>query len=226
MELVVYTTSVGYEFELPETVQARNVRYVCFSDVPRKQNSGWEIFLIEPLFEDDPARSSREPKILAHNFLSNFDNSLYIDSRVQLKQNPLDLWNYLIPTPNMVFGAFLHSKRDTLADEFKAVVQSRLDDVQNIKSQWNSYKRLHPDIILAKPVWGGVLARRHNNQKCKRAMQKWYSHVLRYSRRDQLSLPLILRCFEEEDINLSSCSIHCSDFHLWPIGPSIRLKCY
>lgn len=210
-ELVVYTTSIGYSFELPAIVPHPKVKYICFSDRPLEIKSNWEEFLIDPLLKDDLFRSSREPKILTHKFLHNYENSLYIDSRVHLKRNPLELWQHLIPNSNTIFGGFYHTKRITLIDEFEAVLRQKLDFASTVKAQFCYYKKNHLDILSSKPVWGGLIARKHNERRCQDAMRFWYSHVLRYSRRDQLSLPIALENFNREHVNLISGSIHTSD---------------
>ena len=42
-------------------------------------------------------------------------------------------------------------------------------------------------------LWSGLLLRRHDDVDMRRAMTLWWEHVLRFSRRDQLSLPFVLR---------------------------------
>ena len=216
--LVVYTTSIGYSFELPTIFPHPNVRYVCFCDRPINRKTNWEEVFIDPLFKDDLFRSSREPKILAHRFLDGYEHSLYIDSRVQLKTSPLELWRYLIPNRSVFFGGFYHTKRGTLLDEFEAVLKQRLDFASTIKAQFDSYKENYQDILKVKPVWGGVIARRHNEKRCQNAMHIWYSHILKYARRDQLSLPVALMSLDSEHVHLASDSIHLSEFHEWPVG--------
>jgi hypothetical protein len=216
-ELVVYTNSIGHPFELPPTIPDEKIKYICFSDKSRPTAFDWEVIVIEPIFKGDLFRSSREPKILAHKFLKNYQKSIYIDTRVKLKESPLALWNYLIPEPETIFGGFLHSKRFTLVDEFEAVLNQNLDSPSVIKAQFNEYKRHQSDVLLIKPVWGGILARRHNDSQCIDAMHAWYSHVLRYSRRDQLSLPLALKKIKSR-IRLVADSVNQSIFHRWPVG--------
>ena len=50
------------------------------------------------------------------------------------------------------------------------------------------YRLNYPDVLALRPAAGGVLARRHRRPDVIAAMERWWYHVLRYSRRDQLSL--------------------------------------
>lgn len=65
---------------------------------------------------------------------------------------------------------------------------------------------------------GGVLARRHNEPACIDVMEVWFTHILRYSRRDQLSLPLALAYLSHTQQNILLADIHQTEFHKWPVS--------
>ena len=67
-------------------------------------------------------------------------------------------------------------------------------------------------------MWGGILARRHNDADCKQAMELWFSLVLKHSRRDQLSLPLALRALRGNQTKVSYLDNRKSDFFRWPVA--------
>ena len=56
---------------------------------------------------------------------------------------------------------------------------------------------------------------RHNESAVRNAMQIWWEHVLRYSRRDQLSLPLALKAAGLDPLVHGLDNRH-SAFHEWP----------
>ena len=220
--LVVYTVIMGTDYDLPHTIADKNVCYICFTDNPDLAPNGWTLKFSTPTFPGDIVRSSREQKIRAHRWLGNFTKSIYIDSSVQLKVSPTELWDYLMPDITLLFGAFHHSFRDTIEDEFREVFKAGLDDTFILAEQIESYEEFHPSILQEKPIWGGLLARRHNDPGCIEVMEEWFANVIRYSRRDQLSLPFALSKIEKKAVRLVSCNILKTEFHKWPRRPQER----
>lgn len=143
---------------------------------------------------------------------------------MHLRKDPQQLWDYLIPDQDVVFGAFFHSLRDTVAEEFVAVAEAKLDFRHVIDAQMQAYKTFHPKTLEERLVWGGILARRHNEAACVEAMEVWFSHILRYSRRDQLSLPLALSSLSREQRNIRQDDIFVTDFHQWPVTEKTKPK--
>ncbi len=215
-QLVVYTVLVGDGFALPDTVPSAGVEYVCFTDNPDLPSNGWTLKQISPLFPSDLIRSSREPKIRPHRCLQDYSRSLYIDTRVQLTDNPNLIWNELISSSDVSFGGFYHSFRDSVAVEFVSVRDLNLDDPGRVKELQAMYETHRPKILKQRPVWGGMLARRHNAVECIEAMEIWWAHVLRYSRRDQLSLVLALASMPPETMNILTGDNHKGDHFYWP----------
>ncbi|WP_234998860.1 FkbM family methyltransferase [Ruegeria sp. AU67] len=217
---------MGAGFELPDPVDEQNVDYVCFTDRSELEPNGWSVRVVHPTFLDDLNRSSREQKIRPHRWLSEYTRSIYIDSSVQLKASPISLWEYMMPSKGIEFSAFHHSFRDTVREEFNAVLEARFEDDLLLADQLESYINHFPDVVSGKPVWGGLLARRHNEKRCISAMEMWLSHVLRYSRRDQLSLPIALMEFTYDRVNIIERDIYDTEFHIWPRPGYERPKWY
>lgn len=216
--LAVYTVCVGDGFSLPEIYPADGVEYLCFTDNPKLEAKGWKLKVINPIFQSDLIRSSREPKIRPHRHLQDFSRSLYIDTRVQLKKDPKDLWQHLTGDHPAAFAAFYHSFHATLQKEFKAVLKIGLDDESRVNEMRTVLERNLPIALSERFIWGGILARRHHEPECIEAMETWYAHVLRYSRRDQLSLPLAVNSIQPPRVRLSTIDNHENDFFCWPIN--------
>lgn len=188
-----YTALFGHYEDLLEQPVAidSDMDFICFTDDPSLRSDTWEIRVVRRVIQEDPARSSRYPKICPHRFLEEYDVSLYIDNSVLLTTDPSEILEDLLPD-DAVFAAIEHSFRDTVLDEFRAVVSASLDSEWVCAEQLEHYKRSHSDVLAQKPLIGGVLLRRHMDPDVISAMELWWFNVLRYSRRDQLSLRVAL----------------------------------
>ena len=215
-DLVVYTVALGWAYDLPDISFPEGATHICFTDREIDNPKGWTIKKCKPLFPDDPFRSSREFKIRPHRWLREFERSIYIDTRVHLKSRPEDIWNWLMPHKQLVFGGLYHSERKRLRQEFLAVEKASLDYKHILDEQFKAYKKHSRFILHQRPVWGGFLARRHMESRCIDAMEFWFAHIMRYSRRDQLSLPLALECLSENEKCTLEESIYTSEYHTWP----------
>jgi hypothetical protein len=215
--LVVYTSIFGDGYFLPKVPLTDSAEYLCFTDQSNLESNGWQIINSTPILENDLVRSSRIIKILAHNYLKEFERSIYIDPSVELIADPEDVWKFLMGTNNFsVYGALFHSFRDTVLEEFDEVYESKLDSTQLLEEHLTAYLLTNPDGLKLKPIWSGMFARKHLDPICIGIMEKWFCHVMRYSRRDQLSLPSILLEIPEHLKYLQFKSNRITDFHRWP----------
>ena len=223
-KLVVYTVIMGEKFSLPKVdVAPANVDFICFSNRVIGDVGVWDVRLVEPLLPADLPRSSREYKIRPHIWLGDYNQSLYIDSKVHLIGDCRELYSHLMGDDiNRIIGVFEHSFHDTLHEEFLEVLKLNLDADYVIEEQLSEYKIFFSEYLDSKPFWGGMIARRHNNIDCIKSMNDWYANVLRYSRRDQLSLPIALRFVSEDRRSILKSSNFESSFHLWPVGEGVR----
>ena len=224
--LAVYTVVMGDGYSLPKTVPQPRVDYICFTNIPDLVPNGWSLKVVPPLLPADLVRSSREQKIRPHRWLRGYSRSLYIDASVQLIEKPLLLWDHLIKDELNVLGLMHHSYRDNILDEFEAVLKAGFDDKGVLAKQIEAYKKYFPKTLNDKPNWGGLLARRHNEPACIEAMEIWFANVMRYSRRDQLSLPVAMSVLSEDRYRVVSGDIHGAEFHIWPRNGNQRPKRY
>lgn len=214
----VYTVLLGdYEILNEQPVaQESQIDFICFTDNRNTLSNSWTFEYIEPVFPLDPARSSRVPKICPHRYLKEYDRSLYIDNSVILKKTPEIIFHELMEGRNVDMVLLNHSYRDTVLDEFIAVEANRLDDLNTIFEQLNSYQLTDPDVLFEKPLKGGFLLRKHMCENVVNAMEEWLAQVLRYSRRDQLSLNYALRKKRPNMIALDMDVLN-SDYFQWPV---------
>ncbi len=162
----------------------------------------------------DRVRSQRRVKVLAHEYLPEFSCSLYVDNTVRLKasaemliQRFLEQTDIAVPT---------HSFRASVYDEFVEVAECGLDEPARIFEQLNHYQLSDPEVLSERPFWSGILFRRHCKPEVRAVMVKWYDHIARYARRDQLSLNAALRDSRATVQRLEIDNFQ-SDFHEWPI---------
>lgn len=118
---------------------------------------------------------------------SDYRYSVYIDGNILVVSDFTEFINK-IGAPDI--ATHMHNSRDCVYEESKAVVAAGKEKKEIIAIQMNAYKN------AGMPEKNGllecnVIARRHTEQ-CNKLMQQWWAEFLKYSRRDQISLPYIL----------------------------------
>jgi hypothetical protein len=216
--ICVYTVLLGAHELLNEQPMAKEsqVDFICFTDNKELVSNTWAIRIIEPIFPFDLARNSRIPKICPHRYLPEYDVSLYIDNTVVLKKKPEDIFKDLIGQNSSDFTCLKHSYRETVLDEFTEVAFLQYDDLNIIAEQLNSYFLSAPEVLEEKPLKGGFLLRNHKEPAVIAAMEEWLANVLRYSRRDQLSLNYVLRR-NKVLVNRLDLDVFDNEYFDWPV---------
>ena len=189
---VVYTVLYGDGYALLEQPVRREsaLDFIAFTGDPTVRSDTWTIRHLPALLPMDMSRSSRFPKICAHRVLPEYDVSLYIDTKVLLTAPPETILDDLLIGQSGSMACFRHDQRSTIAEEVEAVIQGGLDQADMCRAQLADYAA--DGYLGATPLtWSGLLMRFHNREEVKSAMDMWIAHVLRYSRRDQLSFSYI-----------------------------------
>lgn len=213
----VYTAMIGRYEELNEQPIAAEseVPFICFTDDPHLRSDSWQIVVVEPEHASDPIRSSRRLKILGHPNVTDLEETLYIDNSVVLRVPPEEILDGWLADADL--AAPEHSFRDQVADEFEAVVISGFDDPARVYEQARHYFEELPDVMEAKPLWSAILARRRS-PAVMAFERRWFDDVLRYSRRDQLSMVAALR--RSPDLTWRSIPLDNlgTALHVWPVA--------
>lgn len=216
----VYTALLGPYEDLSEQPVARDttVPFICFTDRDDLESETWTIVRVELPFPFDLVRSQRYFKILGHSSLDEFEETLYIDNSVRLEATPdtiLDAW-----LDDTDFALHRHSFRERVIDEFDEIVRLNYDDAARVNEQLLHYAEAYPDVLLERPYWNGMLARRRSPGVAV-TMRIWFDHVLRYSRRDQLSAnvafslgPAVPKIVGDDN--------NVSEWHRWPVDVKRR----
>jgi hypothetical protein len=127
-------------------------------------------------------------KVLPHRFLSDYDVSIWIDSNMSATKASL---LYMQKMENCNIATFEHNKRSYVYQEaFECVVRGK-DSVFRIARllHYISTSGFRSQSKLRQCRW---LARRHMEQNVYELMEMWWFMILKFSIRDQLSLPFCI----------------------------------
>ncbi|MBS0231940.1 MAG: DUF616 domain-containing protein [Proteobacteria bacterium] len=183
---VIYTCMFGYSepfadfpLELDENTDA-----ICFTDDRTLRSRTWRFQIMNP-WRFGPVRTSKMVKILAHDFVGPYGESLYIDNRVEPKVPIAQIFSYLDATADPMM-TFRHPQRTCVYDEADVVVEHGIDKAEVVSAQMRKY-RCEEFPQNAGLIAGSMLLRRHNDPAVVSVMKAWFEEVRRHSYRDQLS---------------------------------------
>lgn len=218
---LVYTALFGRYERLNEQPMAErsDLRFVCYTDDPSLVSDSWDIRLVEPAFALDPVRSARRLKILGPRVDGASGMTLWVDNSVVLTTPPEQLLAEWLD--GVDFAAPLHSFRARVVDEFEAVLHDARDDPGRVNEQLSHYLQTCPEVLQLPPLWTAMLARRPSDQ-VDRFCGTWWEHVLRYSRRDQLSVRAAMAATQGLRARAVPLDNLASTLHRWPVTAERR----
>ena len=200
---VVYTAITGNYDELitPEYVN-NNWDYICFTDNLHLTSDFWQIRRMEEL-DLDHIKKARRYKILPHQYLPEYENSLWIDGNYKIIGN-IDNYieKYSLKSSMMCLN---HPDRDCIYQESDMIVELKKDSEKIVSNQINryiteNYPKNHGMIA------SGIIYRKHNDPIVKDLMNEWWSEIESMSHRDQLSFNYV--CWKKNfqyDISNLNC---------------------
>jgi GT2 family glycosyltransferase len=183
--LVVYTAIFdAYDALRQPSMLSDEVDFVCFSDVELRDPGVWQLRSLE-YFHSSPRRMARYAKTHPHVLFPDHQWSLWIDGRVGLQCDPMELIRARAGDADVV--TFRHPDRNDCYEEADEVIALDLDDPVVVKRQMALYRAagLPPGIPLYET---NVLLRRHNAAPVIALDQAWFAEMEVGSARDQLSL--------------------------------------
>jgi len=221
-EIIVYTCLIGENEGLNSQpfFQSSKLRHVCLTDDPNLISDDWEIILVDRIIPNDCYRSQRHFKTRPHIFFPDYKYSLYLDNTVVLKKKTEDFLSMIFTnkeiTENDPFFCLPYHSQFDLINEFNACANNKLDDQIRIYEQLNDYIKTNLNALKKRAYWGAILVRNHNHKKVVKFSEIWFSHICRYSRRDQLS---IIHASLQAQIDLTGFDLNnsYSEYHRWPI---------
>lgn len=186
--LVVYTALFGdYDDLIDPREHYEGCDFVCFTDQKNLTSDIWEIRFIEKS-DLPPNMMNRKYKILPHMFLSEYEWSLYVDSNIFIKGNPLDLANKYLTTHDMAIPK--HFDRVCIYDEAKECVILGKAKHDETKKQMDTYKKegFPKNFGLGE---NNIIFRKHNCGNVIKLMNDWWKEINTKTQRDQLSLAYV-----------------------------------
>ena len=192
MRIVVYSAYYGAREPLNPGCLGEGVGYdrVIFTDHEGISVPGVEVRR-DPLTGLDPARASRRAKLRPHRYFPYHDWTLYIDNNAMLTCNPRDLIAELGPEGEAAgFLAFPHPWRDCAYAEAEECRITGRDESRLIVRQVGVY-RAHGYPKRHGLSSGMFLLRRGGREDWAMHGERWFEHVLRFARRDQISCDFV-----------------------------------
>ncbi|MFZ1728452.1 MAG: glycosyltransferase domain-containing protein [Albidovulum sp.] len=191
MTLVLYSALYGQAEPLNETVFGGfdGYRQVLFTDRADLKVPGVEV-VHDPLDGLDPARASRRAKLMPHRFFPDAAWSVWLDNKSRLLADPAGIVAALKAQSDRNFFVFPHFRRTCVYQEGQAVWENGLDDCKIVKERMRHYRSegMPENTGL---IEGHFIVRRHNAPENVHFGERWFEHVLRFSRRDQISFPYL-----------------------------------
>ncbi|PKA65957.1 hypothetical protein AXF42_Ash010366 [Apostasia shenzhenica] len=166
----------------------------------------WRIVIVKDLPFADQRLNGKIPKMLSHRLFPQARYSIWVDSKSQFRRDPLGVLEALLWRTNSVFAISEHGARSSLYEEAKAVVKKHKATPEEVEGQIKQYlldgipedRRLHGKKALAE---ASIIVREHspvtNLFTC-----VWFNEVVRFTSRDQLSFPYVLRRVKLKGMNM------------------------
>ncbi len=219
-KFVVYTVFTGgvlNELTDPFPDDAGDFDRICFTDDVTINSKRWNLVYLDPPFLD-ATRTARSVKMLPHRYLPEYEWSLYLDTTIRFKRSPLELFHKYAGNDKH-YWCVPHPWRNCIYDEAEEVIQLGYDDEKRVREQMDFYRRTgYPknNGLIA----SGVLLRKHNQDDVVRFNELWLWHVLRYSKRDQLSFSFLANKLQL-DFSLFDLNLIENEYWVWP-GFSVK----
>lgn len=187
MRKVVYSVLIGnYDKIIDLPLIGGDFDQILFTDQSKKFKVWKTINLIN---NESNKRFSRRLKILAHEYLQNYDASIYIDANLDVSEINFDEYFELLNHYEIIF--WKHPVRTCIYEEASAVIDYKKDSEEIVNEQIAKYREEgYPDkngLIL-----GSMIIRKHKNVEVELLMNKWFEELLNHSYRDQLSFNYVI----------------------------------
>lgn len=185
--IAIYTAiSGGYDsLKDPEHV-SEHADYFVFTDGEVPEDSIWQPRPFE-FVSHDPTRTARFIKTHPHLYFKDYDWAIWMDANLQLVASP----DELVPPSDSgeTFLTWHHPLRDCVYDEGRECIERSKDKSSGIEAQLESLRaRGYPE--HAGLFETSVLVAKMNDDKVEEMLKIWWAEISRWSKRDQLSLPV------------------------------------
>jgi len=191
---IIYSSNYGhYDAVNPALNCGPNIRYIMFCDfIPQKNYNGWEIrdFNNFPECVNTPILKSKYIKMFPYIVMPDITwPTIWVDSSYQIisKKFVSTILPYLT---NNGIAIYKHQKRNNILDELDRLLTYSKYNNLNIKEQVYSY--IDDGFPSNYGLWAGGLISRLKCDNSEKICQLWWDEIIKWTYRDQLSLPYIL----------------------------------
>ncbi|KMZ64596.1 hypothetical protein ZOSMA_35G00530 [Zostera marina] len=166
----------------------------------------WRIVIVKDLPFVDQRLNGKIPKMLTHRLFPQSRYSIWVDSKSQFRRDPLGVFEALLWRTNSVFAISEHGARSSIYDEGKAIVKKNKASPEEVSIQLTQYKqegfsdikRFNEKKALSE---ASIIIREHTAET-NLLMCVWFNEVVRFTSRDQLSFPYVLRQLKISGVNM------------------------
>ncbi len=165
-----------------------DVKYIFFTDNEKISSNTWDIRVIK-----DGSLSSRylskHIKLFPELYLEKCDYSIWVDGKFQIVGNLIEYLEQYLRNSTMLF--FPHFARKDIYEEAKTCIEMGVGKKDDIIRQIEYYKS---DGFPANSglYEGGCIVRKYGDSEVEYLMKQWWDEIMKFSYRDQISLPYIL----------------------------------
>lgn len=162
-----------------------------------KKIGHWRIVMVENLPFTDQRLNGKIPKMLSHRLFVNAKYSIWVDSKSQFRRDPMGVFEAILWRGNSTFAISEHGARDCVYKEGEAIVTKHKATPEEVAVHLAQYRsegfpekaRFDGHKALAE---ASVIIREHT-PLTNLLMCLWFNEVTRFTARDQLSFPYVLK---------------------------------
>jgi O-antigen biosynthesis protein len=211
--VAIYTAIFGGYDSLRDQPACPGVDYVCFTDDPQLNSSQWTVRLAPSRYQH-PRMSAKWFKMLSHKALADFRYTIWIDGGIQLASNHF-ADAMLSALDGRGIALIRHPVRDNILEEAEFSVElPRYRDLpmlgqvahyrsKGFKDDWGLYA-------------GTIIVRDNAIRRIRCLNRLWMKANLRWTYKDQLSLPYLLWKLDIEPAVISCDLWHNDLFSMVP----------
>lgn len=183
-KIVVYTVIMGdYDYLKDPEFIMDNCDYICFTNNPNLKSNVWTIRMDMDGTLDN-TKWQRRHKVLAHEYLQDYEWSIYVDGNVRLIG---DFREYIRhESTGLPMLCLKHPNRNNVFDELEECISLGKDDQNVMIKQIEGYKEEGYKGDNGLTVTN-VLVRKHMDPQIINLMKLWWEEIENKSKRDQLS---------------------------------------
>lgn len=187
-KIAVYTAIFGgYDHLTEPKEEIKGCDFYCFTDNEKLESNLFKIVNVEGQYSD-PTRNARKIKTLAHEYLPDYEYTLWIDGNINFREFDVEkMFSDFLAEHDVAIHR--HNVRECVFDEFAVCAKLELDSVSLMSEQIMRYLK------EGYPINNGLaetsVVFRRNTDLSKKINEDWWNEIKDNSRRDQLSIDYV-----------------------------------